>query len=184
MLKTFLGYIPSYGLQSSALNRSPQHGKQLTSSFSQFFYLVATVRQKKIQAVECHWMHTLMDHLDWSERNIDIRASAKLKRTVHAKFEKTARQPVALDGAIHRTLWKLAPFGTHWQCQFILFKKRVHAKHGPVFGRPPNCSQIYVSPLAPIGFGWRAHQQRANFSHCKKHVILFETFFGCHNEWN
>ena len=47
MLKTFLGYIPSYGLQSSALNRSPQHGKQLTSSFSNFsIWLQQCVKRK------------------------------------------------------------------------------------------------------------------------------------------
>lgn len=58
------------------------------------------MRQKKKQAVECHWIDTLMDQLDWSESNIDIGASAKLTRAAHAKFKKNT----ATSGAgWHRT---------------------------------------------------------------------------------
>ncbi len=62
------------------------------------------MRQKKLQAVECHWIDRLMDQLDWSESDINIGTSAKLTRAAHVKFEKNTRQPVALDDTVHRTL--------------------------------------------------------------------------------
>ena len=62
------------------------------------------MRQKKKQAVECHWIDTLMDQLDWSESNIDIGASPKLTQTVHAKFKEKTRQPVALGDSTPNTL--------------------------------------------------------------------------------
>ena len=56
--------ILSNGLQSSVLSRSLQRCKKLTSSFSKIFICLQQCVKRKNEAVECHWIDTLMDQLD------------------------------------------------------------------------------------------------------------------------